>query len=148
MSVVRTVSPAGVALIQYYEGYSAKIYFCPAGRPTIGWGHVVKPDDEIDPPLTRERALSLLLADLAPIGRGLDGAFPWLSQGQFDACASLIYNIGRSAFRRSTLARRLAARDIAGAADEFTRWNKSSGKVLPGLVKRRAAERALFLKEP
>ncbi len=143
----RITSPAGIALIQRFEGWSAKIYTCPAGLPTIGWGHVVKPGERIDPPITRERGLSLMLDDLAPTERALGEMFPWLPQGQFDACVSLIYNIGLGAFRKSTLARLLAARDMAGAADQFPRWNKSAGKVLPGLVTRRAAERALFLGE-
>lgn len=147
MSDPRTVSPIGIALIQRFEGYSSTIYTCPAGLPTVGWGHVVKPADGIAPPVSRERALSLLLADLAPIETMLGAAFPALTQDQFDACASLAYNIGLRAFRQSTLAKKLKAGDMAGAAAEFPRWNKSGGRVLPGLVTRRAAERALFLGE-
>lgn len=147
MSAPRQTSPAGIALIQRFEGYSSAIYLCPAGLPTVGWGHVVKPADKIVPPVSRERALSLLLADVDPVEGWLNAMFPWLTQGQFDACVSLAFNIGLGAFRRSTLARHLAARDMTAAADQFPRWNKSAGKVLPGLVTRRAAERALFLGE-
>ncbi|WP_312069487.1 lysozyme, partial [Acinetobacter sp.] len=70
-----------------------------------------------------------------------------LSQNQFDALVSLTYNIGSTAFKNSTLLKKLNAKDYAGAADQFLRWNKGGGKVLKGLVRRREAERALFLKK-
>ncbi|MCY1305462.1 Lysozyme RrrD [compost metagenome] len=68
-----------------------------------------------------------------------------LSQGQFDALASFVFNLGSGNLQCSTLLRKLNAKDYAGAADEFPRWNKAGGKVLAGLTRRRAAERALFL---
>jgi hypothetical protein len=68
-----------------------------------------------------------------------------LNQNQYDALASLIFNIGEGAFSKSTLLRKLNAKDYEGAANEFVRWNKQAGKVLNGLVKRRAEEMAVFL---
>lgn len=68
-----------------------------------------------------------------------------ISQSQFDALASLIYNIGCTAFRRSTLLKRLNAYEYDSAANEFCRWNKSGGKVIKGLGRRREAEREMFL---
>ncbi|HCS6848240.1 TPA: lysozyme, partial [Escherichia coli] len=68
-----------------------------------------------------------------------------LTQGQFDALVSFAYNVGSRALSTSTLLKKLNAGDIKGAADEFLRWNKSGGKVMPGLTNRRKAERALFL---
>lgn len=144
-STVRAVSPAGIALIQRFEGFSSSIYTCPGGHETVGWGHRVRTGEKIETPLSRERALALLQADLAPIEALLDALFPHLAQGQFDACASLAFNIGLTAFRCSTLMAKVAVGDMAGAAAQFRYWNKSSGRVLPGLIKRRAAERALFL---
>ena len=70
-----------------------------------------------------------------------------LSQSQFDALVSLVFNIGGGAFRKSTLLQKLNAGDYAGASNEFMRWIKAKGRVLGGLVTRRAAERALFLSE-
>src|SRR5690606_6833672 len=67
-----------------------------------------------------------------------------LKQHQFDALVSFAYNAGIGNLRSSTLLRKLNARDFAGAALEFHRWNRSNGKVLPGLVRRRAAEALLF----
>jgi hypothetical protein len=68
-----------------------------------------------------------------------------LTQNQFDALVSLVYNIGQTAFSNSTLLKKLNAKDYQGAADQFLRWNKGGGKVMKGLVRRREAERALFL---
>jgi lysozyme len=68
-----------------------------------------------------------------------------LTQNQFDALCSLTYNIGAGAFEESTLLRKLNDGDIAGAADEFARWNHQNGKALDGLTLRRAAEKALFV---
>lgn len=69
-----------------------------------------------------------------------------LTQGQFDALVSFAYNVGSRALSTSTLLKKLNAGDIKGAADEFLRWNKSGGKVMPGLNNRRKAERDVFLK--
>ena len=70
-----------------------------------------------------------------------------LNANQLGACLSLMYNIGEGNFETSTLVRKIRARDFAGAAEQFPRWNKARGKVMSGLVKRRAQERALFLGE-
>ncbi len=68
-----------------------------------------------------------------------------VTQQQFDAMVSLAFNVGAHAFSKSTLVRKLNAGDVRGAADEFLRWNKAGGQVLDGLVRRRRAERDLFL---
>ena len=69
-----------------------------------------------------------------------------LNDNQLAACTSLAYNIGLAAFRGSTLLRKLNDGDYQGAADQFPVWNKAGGRVVQGLVNRRAAERDLFLK--
>lgn len=140
-----TAPQAGLALIQAFEGFSPAVYTCPAGKLTVGWGHVVKMTDRIVPPITRDQGLALLRADLAPIEAFLAQAVPTATQGQFDACASLAYNIGLGAFRKSTLLARFRAGDIPGAAAQFARWVNSNGKPLPGLIRRRKAEMAMFL---
>ncbi len=68
-----------------------------------------------------------------------------VTQNQYDALVSLAYNIGTRALSTSTLMKKLNAGDVKGAADEFLRWNRSGGKVMPGLTNRRKAEREVFL---
>ena len=68
-----------------------------------------------------------------------------VSQNQFDAMVSLAYNIGVGAFSKSTLLKKVNAGDLAGAGEEFLRWNKASGKEVSGLTKRREREKQLFL---
>ena len=69
-----------------------------------------------------------------------------MTQPQFDACVSLTYNIGPRNFSRSTVANKFNAGELQGAADAFLLWSKANGTVLPGLIRRRKAERELFLK--
>lgn len=111
---------------------------------TIGWGHTrtAKPGMRI----TEAQAEELLRDDLswvrAAIARDVDVP---LSQEQYDALASFIFNVGAGAFHRSTMRRKLNAYDYVGASKEFPRWNKQKGKVLRGLTRRRDEERLLFL---
>ena len=148
----RQASVACFNLIRQEEGYSSTVYPCPAGKPTIGYGHKIRPTDKLDPPISQARALSLLIADLAPIEIYLTGVLPGIPQCQFDALCSFIENLGLGDFEDSTLFEKLKAGDVAGAADEFPRWVHAEvdgvKTVLPGLVSRRAAERALFLSQP
>ena len=132
-------------LVKRFEGLSLKVYICPAGVLTIGYGHTeaVKPNQ---PDITEEDAEDLLYDDLEKFSVGVSRLVKvTLNQSQFDALTSLAFNIGIGAFRCSTLLRLLNANDFAGAAEEFPKWNRGAGKVLPGLVNRRAAERELFL---
>lgn len=75
-------------------------------------------------------------------------AAPELNQNQLDALVSFTYNVGIGNFKTSTLRSRVLAGDWVGAAAQFPRWNKSDGRVLPGLVRRRKLEADLFMKEP
>jgi lysozyme len=117
------------------------------GSPwTIGWGHTggVKPGDVI----TAERAEKLFVFDVeakeAEINRLVKVP---LTDNQFSALVVFCYNVGTGpdAFGGSTMLRKLNAGDYAGAAEQFPRWNKSGGKVMNGLITRRAAEQKLFL---
>lgn len=139
------VSPAGLALIKGFESFSARQYICPAGRPTIGYGHVVRASDNFPRTISPAQAEALLQADLAPIEIYLNAIFPGLTQSQFDALASFCFNVGLGAFEGSRLFKCLKARDFAGAAAQFPRWVHSGGNVLLGLVRRREAEHSLFL---
>ena len=143
-------SDKGLALIKSFEGFSARPYLCPAGVPTIGYGATYYPDGRRvtmqDKPVSEADATAMLRSMLASYEAGVTRyvAVP-VTQGQFDALVSFAYNVGLSALKSSTLLRLLNARDYAGAAAQFPRWNRAGGKVLPGLTRRREAERVMFL---
>jgi len=137
------ISEAGLALIRDSEGFRAEAYRDAVGVWTIGYGHTaaVRPGDRV----TAEQGLALLRADVAGAEAAVARAarVP-LAQGQFDALVSFAFNLGAAALAGSTLLRRLNAGDAAGAAAEFPKWCHAGTAVLPGLVTRRARERALF----
>ena len=138
------ISERGLALIRKAEGLRLSAYKCPAGIPTIGYGHTagVKMGQVID----KAEAESLLLGDAASFELSVLGMVKVpLSQGQFDALVSFAYNLGGGALKGSTLLRLLNAGLYADAANQFCRWNKADGKALAGLTIRRALERALFV---
>ncbi|MGV8004307.1 lysozyme [Photorhabdus temperata subsp. temperata] len=138
------ISEQGLKKLKGYEGCSLTAYLCPARIWTIGYGHThgVKPGDVI----ADEQATQFLLEDLAPVYLTIKSNVKVsLTQGQFDALCSFIFNCGTGAFVRSTLLKKLNAGDYRGAADEFMRWNMAGGRVLPGLDARRASEKTMFL---
>lgn len=133
--------------VAQFEGLELKAYRCPAGIWTIGYGHT-GPDVHEGMVITKDEALALLGKDLASHVLQASGYIAVdVTQNQFIALTSFIYNIGVGAFRDSTLLKLLNRGDIQGAADQFLLWNKAGGKVLAGLTRRREAERALFLKD-
>lgn len=138
-------SKSGIDLIKKYEGCVLKAYKCPSGVWTIGYGHTkgVKKGQIC----TKKQAEYFLSQDLKTFEKGvLKGVKVTLNQNQFDALVSFTYNVGLGAFKSSTLLRYINKKDFSSASKELLKWNKSNGKVLSGLVKRRAAERQLFLK--
>ena len=137
------ISKAGLDLIKQFEGLYLKAYRCPAGVPTIGYGHTA--GVAMGQTITQQQADDYLRRDVRQFERAVARlvSVP-LTQGQFDALVSFAFNLGEGALAQSTLLRLLNAGDYAGAAAQFDRWNKAGGRVLPGLVRRRAAERALF----
>lgn len=145
----RPLPAAALDLIRRYEGLRLRAYRCPAGIWTIGYGHTGQVDGRpltAGVRITEAQADAYLLADALGHARDiLAAATVPLTDGEYGALVALGYNIGWPALRRSTLWRRLMAGDRAAAAAEFARWTRASGRVLPGLVRRRAAERALFL---
>jgi GH24 family phage-related lysozyme (muramidase) len=156
----RAISPAGVALIKRFEGCArlrsdglVAAYPDPGtgAEPwTIGWGatgrdHVhggrIGPDTVWTQRQCDERLTQDLLRYAADVARAL-GEAP-TTQSQFDAMVSFHYNTG--AIARATLTKKHIAGDHAGAAREFARWNRAGGRVLKGLIRRRAAEAELYL---
>lgn len=141
------ISEKGLSLIKHYEGLRLKAYQCRAGRWTIGYGHThnINMGDLI----TKEQAEAFLHEDIAQVTALLNAQIKVpLTQNQYDAICSLVFNIGMTAFTTSTLLKKLNVGDYLGAASEFMKWNKATinGKrtLLPGLIKRRQAEKALF----
>lgn len=147
------VSAAGRKAIAAHEGTRLKAYPDPAtgGEPwTIGVGHT----SAAGPPkvykgltISMAECDEILSRDLATFERAVSEAVTApLNQNQFDALVSFTFNVGAGNLRKSTLLKKLNARDYRGAAEQFALWNKAAGKVMPGLVRRRAEERALFLR--
>ena len=134
----------GISLIKQFEGCRLNAYPDPAtgGAPwTIGYGHT---GNDVRPGMvwTQVQADSALISDLAQCERAISRLVKvTLTQNQFDAIVSFVFNVGSGNLQSSTLLRKLNSGDYRGAAEEFPRWNKAAGKVMAGLTKRRAAER-------
>ncbi len=147
----KSISKTGVDLISSFEGIRLDAYDDGVGVWTIGIGTTIYPNGvkvKKGDKCTLEQAKSYFAHDLKSFEKTInDSVKVPLSQNQFDALVSLTYNIGQTAFSNSTLLKKLNAKDYQGAADQFLRWNKGGGKVMKGLVRRREAERALFLKK-
>lgn len=156
--MTRRINEAGRSLIERHEGLRLTTYDDldphrvlgpgdkPKGTLTIGYGCTDPAVAYIGNTITVDLARQLLATDLRESEEDVAAAVTAsLNDNEFAALVSLAFNIGGSAFAKSTLVRKLNAGDIVGAAAEFPRWNKSKGKVLAGLVRRRADEQALFL---
>ena len=143
MRLMKT-SNQGKNLIKEAEGLRLDAYKCPAGVPTIGWGHTkgVKMGQHI----TVQQAEDLLVEDIAPIERLLNALKINFRQEQFDALVSWIFNLGAGNFKSSTMYKLILAdaRDEE-ITDSLIRWTYSGKQKLPGLMKRRVAEANLFI---
>ena len=165
------LSKAGADLMHRFEGCRNKPYLCPAHIWTIGYGHVLY-QEQIKLPMVRvegkeipmirkemplkpedsrvwskEEIEKLFADDVASFERGVLRLVPGVvgRQGAFDALVSISFNFGLGNLQRSTIRMKANRGDWEGAAEAFMAWTKGGGKVLPGLVKRREAEIALFL---
>lgn len=143
------ISANGINLICGFEDLRLKAYDDGVGVWTIGYGTTVINGVKVKKgdTCTIEQAKSYMTQDLKKFESAVDTSVKVpLNQNQFDALVSLTYNIGTGAFKDSTLLKKLNAKDYKGAAEQFDRWNKGGGKVMQGLVNRRAKERKLFEK--
>ena len=130
-------------MIAGHEGLRLEAYLCPAGVWTIGYGHTkgAKPGMTI----TRQRAEALLKEDLLTAENTVNRLYLKLNQNQFDALVSFVFNVGSGNFLRSTLLKKIQANaNDPSIAEEFNKWNRGGGRVLPGLVKRRQQEAELY----
>lgn len=135
-----SLSASALVGIALHEGYRSNAYDDGVGVSTVGFGTTegVKPGDTI----TVERALVRLNADAERMQQELReciGDVP-MYQREWDAVTSWAYNVGTGAACRSTLVRKLQARDYSDACAELLRWTRAGGRELRGLVKRRQAE--------
>jgi lysozyme len=143
---IEDMKPSGAcrALVREFEGCRLQAYLCPAGLATIGVGHTggVKIGDRC----TVQQADVWLGEDLEDAAASVATLVRVpLTQGQFDALTSFVFNLGHKRLAESTLLILLNKGNYKAAADQFSRWVYGGGQKLPGLVKRRAAEAALFL---
>ena len=146
-----TPSKQCINLIKKYEGFRAKPYLCPADVPTIGYGSTFYANGTkvrlIDPPISEKEASELLLEVVSDFAREVDKMVSGVTQNQFDALVSFAYNVGLGALKSSTLLKRVKADPCdPDIAYQFSRWNKSGGKVLNGLTKRRKEEAELYFR--
>ena len=145
------ISARGLKLIADFEGLRLKAYPDPGtgNEPwTIGYGTTVYPDGrkvKKGDVITQEQALDYLKQDVKKFATSVTQVVTVpLNQNRFDALVSFTYNLGAGALARSSLLRKLNAREYKAAAAEFDKWVYAAGRILPGLVNRRKAERELF----
>jgi len=142
---MKRFSDYGKDILKGREALCLKAYLDVGGVPTIGWGHTrgVKLGDII----TLQQAEDFLSEDLHDTELAINRlVFVDISQNQYDALVCLVFNIGISAFSKSTLLRKLNQGDFVGAADQFDVWVFDNGKRVLGLERRRKIEKTLFLK--
>ena len=143
MNLNMKTSNEGISLIQKFEGCETEAYQCSAGVWTIGYGHTKDVVEGMK--ITTEEAEQMLVDELheyeSYINKHVTVA---LSQNQFDALVSWVYNLGSANLQASTLLKVLNAEDYSDVPNQIKRWNKANGKVLEGLVRRREAEALLF----
>jgi lysozyme len=136
----------GLNLIKKFEGFSDKEYICPAGKPTIGYGHVILPSEHFPSTITKEEAETLLKNDLISREKSLNIFLKVpINQNQFDALISLIYNIGVENFKQSTLLNFLNNKLFDKIPEQFRRWRYVNKVESRGLLNRREEEIKLWL---
>lgn len=148
-----TTSAAGLALIKKYEGLGLSAYLCPAGKPTIGYGHLIKKSEKYFlRPITEAQAEALLLADCKIAEIFINGVVRVpLTQGQFDALVSFCFNLGVGALDKSSLLSYLNAGNYGAASMQFQAWVKVRNpktnqlEISRGLINRRMDEYKLFV---
>jgi len=156
------VSKAAIDMIKHHEGLRTKPYRCPALLWTVGVGHVIDPTHATvkyeerrnlpipegwDRVLTMDEVDRILSQDLGRFERGVVRLCPAAvgRQGVFDALVSFAFNVGLGNLQRSSLRMKTNRGEFEEAAEEFMKWTKAGGRVLPGLVKRRLDEQRLYL---
>jgi lysozyme len=141
---MRYITQDGIDLIKRFEGFSSTVYICPAGYPTIGYGHLVRSGESYTE-IGETEAEELLRKDVETAERAvLRLVNVPLTDGQFDALVSFTFNLGSGAFQRSTLRRKVNRQAHAEVPAQLKRWVWAGGRKLNGLVNRRRSEAALY----
>ncbi len=141
-----SINKIGIEIIKTFEGFRDKIYICPGGYKTIGYGHKIQPSENFNN-ITREDAEEILYKDLECAQKGICRYIEVdLNDNQFSALASFTFNLGVGSLQRSTLRQKINYRssscdEICG---EFSKWVYSRGRKLPGLIHRRNIESMLY----
>jgi lysozyme len=138
-------SDRAISLIKEFEGYASEAYDDIGGKVTWGFGHLCKSGETPPKHISEADATALLCVDLESAEACIEGIVDVpLTQNQFDALCSFVFNLGCTRFMNSTLLRRINARDYAGAGAEFPKWCRVGQNEVPGLLRRRLAEQSLF----
>ena len=152
------MSQNGTKLLAEWEGFETEVYDDAAGLPTIGVGHLLTQNErdtgritikgqavDYQQGLSEQQVLDLLAQDLERFEAAVnDGVQVALNQNQFDALVSFAFNVGRQAFKSSTLLKKLNQGLYDEVPEQLRRWNKAGGNVIQGLVNRREKEIALW----
>ena len=145
---MRHITQEGLDLIKRFEGFSPTIYICPAGYPTIGYGHMVREEEQerFEDGIDEQVAEELLQRDVRWAEQGVLRLINVpLTDGQFDALVSFTFNLGTGALQRSTLRRKVNREEHAQVPREFMQWVWAGGRKLAGLTKRRYEEASLYV---
>ena len=145
---MRHITQEGLDLIKRFEGFSPTIYICPAGYPTIGYGHVILDEekDRFAAGIDQEQGEELLRHDAQVAERAVLRLITVpLTDGQFDALVSFTFNLGSGALQRSTLRRKVNRRAHNEVPEQFMRWVWAGGRRLNGLLKRRSCESLMYI---
>jgi lysozyme len=139
----------GIAIIRKYEGLKLQAYICPSGLPTIGFGATFYENGtrvQMGDKISRDRADQLLMFQVKLFADEVRRTVKSnINENQLGALVSFCFNVGGAAFAKSTLARKVNANPSDPTIrNEFMRWTRGGGKVLPGLVKRREEEANLY----
>lgn len=142
---VREVNEAGISLIKEFEGFEPSPYRCPAGYWTIGYGHKINPGETFKHPISEDEAITILHQDLLPARKSIEQSVKVkLTDNQFAALASFVYNVGQGNFYKSTLLRKLNEGDYECVPSELEKWKYAGGNMLGGLLRRRVKEGQLW----
>lgn len=142
------IGPRGFSIIKQFEGLHLKAYKCVAGFATIGYGHLIRKNEDylLSEEITEVIADTLLKVDISVSERSVKRLIsPALTRGQYDALVSFTFNLGGGSLQISTLRSMINRGDIIEAADQFPRWIWAGGRKWKGLILRRSKERLLFL---
>jgi lysozyme len=140
---IMKISAEGKALIKKFEGCELEAYKCAAGVWTIGYGTIKNVSEGMT--ITQEQADKMFDEEMKEYETYVNTAVKVpLSQNQFDALVSWVFNLGNGNLSSSTMLKVINSGDHAGVPAQIKRWNKAGGKVLEGLIRRREAEALLY----